>query len=156
MIEKFKRIVALVSCGLSLLFIFTLLSSCTTDMAASEVDSGQASLNQIRTVVTNLLDGPRTVSENQREYVSKYFSPKKDAKFDPETAKERVYVTIYILGNRRPYDIEVRAFVEKLTPDGYEDAGEDAKTAEQFAKSLKNRLNQSRANRNILDDFRPF
>ena len=46
--------------------------------------------------------------------------------------------------------------VERMTTDGYQEVGEDQSIAAKFAKQIETKLNQSRANRNIIDDFRAF
>ena len=72
------------------------------------------------------------------------------------TAKVRHYAVMTILGARRPYDIEIRAFVERKRGKEYDSQGEDSDVARRLAKELKDKLNQSRDNRNLIDDFRAF
>lgn len=128
---------------------------CATDEAITLSD-GEQSLAEIKKAIVGVMGDPRRVSENQREFTSQYFSKKADPSFDPEKSKERMFATMLVLGARRPYDIEIRAFVEKKIGKHYELSGEDTPTAKKLAKELKEKLNQSRDGRNIIDDFHAF
>jgi hypothetical protein len=137
-------------------FIFCLLAGCASDEAVTLTDGPEQSLAEIKKAIVSVMGDPRKVSENQREFTSQYFSKKADSNFDPEKSKERVFAKMTVLGARRPYDVEIRAFVEKRVGKHYEPDGEDTATAKKLAKELKEKLNQSRDGRNVIDDFHAF
>lgn len=137
--------------ALSLAFLLT---GCAN--TAVQLEEGEQSLAEIKRSIVAVMGDPRIVSENQREFTSQHFSRNADPKFNPQTSKERAYATFLILGTRRPYNVEIHVFVEKKSKKGYVKAGEDTHSAEKLAIELKNRLNQSREGRNLIDDFRAF
>jgi hypothetical protein len=115
------------------------------------------SLNDIRTAIQNVIGGkPRYISENFREIKSDYFSRKREIDFHPLYSKERSYAHFIILGERRPYDIKIIVYVESRTKAGFEQIGIDQSFARKVGKELLDKLNQSRDNRNVIDDFRSF
>lgn len=131
-----------------------LLVSCAT--GSYKVAELNQSLGDIKRAVTSVIGEPRVLSENQRTYLSQYFSRKPDPKFDPMKSSERMYAKIVILGDRRPYDIEIQVLVEERDESSYVSAGVDMDQAKKIAKDLRQKLNQSREGRNVIDDFRAF
>lgn len=130
------------------------LSACQTGGAM--IRDTPMSLGQIRTVTTTVIGDPRKTNENGHELESGYFDKKRKPLERPNEAKERYYVRVTILGDRRPYDIQVQCFVEARIPDGYEDAGEDDGLADEWAAEIKKALHESREKRNFIDDFKAF
>lgn len=120
------------------------------------ITESQHSIAEIRNAILFISGTPRSVSENQREYTSAYFSRKKDPRFDPLKARERLYAKFTILGDRRPYDIQVRVYVEERVDGGYDDVGLDDELSDQVANELKLRLSRGREERNAIDDMRVF
>ncbi|MCE3010518.1 MAG: hypothetical protein LW875_07895 [Proteobacteria bacterium] len=115
------------------------------------------SLMIIRQGIEGVMGGaPRWVSRNQREFHSHYFSRKEDPKFNPTTSRERVYAKFLVLGDRRPYNVEIEVIVQKRSPNGYETIGSDEKLALDLKRELKTRLHQSQDQMNVIDDFRAF
>jgi hypothetical protein len=139
---------------LSALFLVLSLGCATEETAI--ISDGEQSLAEIKKAIIAVIGEPRKVSENQREFTSQYFSKKEDPNFDPLKSKTRLFTTMAILGPRRPYDIEIRAFVEVKIKGSYEQDGEDSETAQKLAKLIQEKLNQSREGRNLIDDFRAF
>lgn len=138
----------------SILLLVIFLLGCATDSIL--VNEPEQSLAEIKKAVIAIMGEPRKLSENQRQFTSQYFSRTPDAKFDPLKSKERLYAVMTILGARRPYDVEIRALVEKRRGKTYEEVGEDVAMSKKLAKELQERLNQSRDGRNMIDDFRAF
>lgn len=120
------------------------------------ISEQNCSVSDIRKAVLATIGEPRTVSENERVYFSRYFSRKPDPKFDPKKSKERLFAKILILGDRRPYDISVEVIAEKLANGTYEESGFSAVDAKKLGVDLKKKLHQSLEGRNVIDDFRPF
>jgi hypothetical protein len=64
---------------------------------------------------------------------------------------------VTILGDRRPYDIQIEVVVEIRDKEGiYQVVERDDARAEKIAKDIQKALVQSRDNRNIIDDFKPY
>lgn len=111
-------------------------------------------------VAYELPTGLRTTSQNGREFFSKYFvldGPKYKLAGD---AVDRYTATITVLGDSRPYDIEIIVTHEKrvLRSSGfdYSEVGHDLMLARELEYKLKQELAKRREDRNIIDDFRVF
>lgn len=122
----------------------------------------ESSVADIRAAVSNSVPvGIRTVSPNGRELLSKHFLRGDGNKFRPATdAIERYYVKITILGDRRPYDVEIIVVHEKRVLRGetflYVTDYYDNILAKDLAKQIETDLAKRREDRNIIDDFRVF
>jgi hypothetical protein len=124
-------------------------------------------LANIQKAVANVIPGGiQESSVNQRELKSRYFLPKgKTTQYEyAEMAPRRAYAHVTILGDRRPYEVVVRVFIENRAgfgPGGrrdpiYDEAGQDDDLAAALAQGIKEQLIKGRENRNLIDDFRPF
>lgn len=140
--------------GAVYLFFLLLVSGCASSTYI--IDSQNYSLGELKKILIGLTGEPRKVSENQRTLYSRYFSRKNDPKFDPEKSAERLYAKIAILGDRRPYDVEVQVIIEAKDEKNYVDEGPDEIETNKLGRDIKIRLNQSREDRNVIDDFRAF
>lgn len=122
----------------------------------ASIDDANYSVGEIKQVVQSIVGDFRSQSQNQRTIYSKYFGDKKDKAFDEKKSKIRLYAIVMILGDRRPYDIDVEVVREKKTNEGYEDAGTDEMKAQEIAGEIVKRLHEGIENRNVIDDFRVF
>ena len=145
---------------LSILFAINL-SGCST--RAIIIKEQNRSLRVIQRIIqTNMPSGVRIVSSNSREYSSDYFAVGKDSHFNPSQSQYRSFAKVIILGDRRPYEISVQVYVEqrvdqnKETNGDYHIVGTDRKATEKIAKLIEDELDKSRAEMNVIDDFRPF
>ena len=109
--------------------------------------------------------GRRHVSRNAREFYSEYFIPKGPPKFwqkPQKNTKVRYYSVIKVLGDRRPYIVEVSVVVEKLQrsePNSrlkYEKVETHSGLAQEVLKYFRENLSKSLKDRNVIDDFRVF
>lgn len=131
------------------------LSGCGS--TAPKIEDSNQSINEIRQQIKSLVGNFRSVSRNQREILSGYFSERSDdGEFDPEKSKFRLWARFLILGDRRPYDIEIQVYREQRVNGKYQIVGPDQKMGQKLVQELKDKLNQSLENRNIIDDFRVF
>lgn len=120
-----------------------------------------ASLSDIRAVVGAILPiGLRAVSPNGRELVSKHFVVSKDRYKAAADAIERYYAQVTVLGDRRPYDVEILVAHEQRVLRGnafvYVIAGYDYDLARELEVKVRQELTKRREDRNIIDDFRVF
>lgn len=114
-------------------------------------------VSETRKVIVSVIGEPRVVSENGRDLFSHYYDRKGKEIAKMEMARERYSTQVTILGDRRPYDIQVQVLVEDRVPEGgFELVGRDDDKAAGLADKIKKALNQSRDSRNVIDDFRSF
>ena len=114
------------------------------------------SLRDLRQAIVAIAGEPRSISQNQREIYSDYFPREKSPDFNPNLAIERLFAKFTILGDRRPYNIIVEVYPEKLVSGRYERQRLDLEMSKRIARELRKFLVESPADRSILDSFRPF
>lgn len=142
------------------LFVFVLvltalLSSCTTGGVI--LRETPLNVSETRKVIVTIIGEPRLVSENGRDLYSKYYDKKDREITKMNMAKERYSTQITILGDQRPYDVQVQVLVENRDGEGgFELTDHDDERAAIISEKLKKALHQSRNGRNIIDDFRSF
>lgn len=140
--------------GLLSVLAAILMSGCRTGVILKETPLG---LSETRKAVVSVIGEPRLLSPDGRELFSKYYDKKNNLIGRLEMASERYYTLVSILGDRRPYDIQVEVIVEDRGEDGkfyFADKFDDK--AKPIAEKIKRALNQSLGNRNVIDDFRSF
>jgi hypothetical protein len=129
------------------------LSSCSSH---PRFETGQRSLIEIRQAISSIVGKPRQVSSSQRELWSYYFSRDMREDFDPEKAKQRFYAVITIFNDVRPYKVQVEVMSQRRIRGEFKDEGTDKELSYKIAEDIKNKLNESRDGRNVIDDFRAF
>lgn len=114
-------------------------------------------LSETRKAIVAAIGEPRLVSKNGRELYSECYNKKEQPIERMESAKERFSSHISILGDRRPYDLEVEVLVEERDDDGhFQVVDKDDSMAAPLAEKIKKELYQSLDERNLIDDFRSF
>lgn len=137
--------------------IFVLCVASCSSMGTVKVQGVDLPLTQIQTVVDQALPlGRRDISPNGREFFSNYFLPGGKKIVAAKDSSYRMYAQVKVLGDRRPYNIEVTVHRERKKNSQYERVGSDERTAKVLAKRIQNELNKRRGDRNIIDDFRVF
>lgn len=136
-----------------LLALYFGLVSCA---GGSRVEEQNRSLSDIRKVIIHVMGEPRSTTDDQRVYLSQYYGRKSDKKFDAQKSKIRQYTRIAIIGDRRPYDLNVQVIVEQKNGRLYEEVGTDDKESATIAQEIKSKLHQGLEDRNVIDDFRVF
>jgi hypothetical protein len=119
-------------------------------------------VSEIRSIVSSLFpEGVKSVSSNGRELTTKPFVFLADGSLKPYVqGADRYYAFITVLGDRRPYDLDVVVFQEKrVLRNGdaqFEPGGTDIRWAEVIAKKVQAELAKRRDDRNLIDDFRVY
>lgn len=133
-----------------------LLVGCAT--GASTINDLSMSISDLQRVVTDALPlGKRTESRNGREFYSNYFLVKKGEYEEALSTTKRNFAVITILGDRRPYQIEVVVIIEHRNQSGeFSKVGYDTGLARVITRRIQKTLHERRDNRNIIDDFRVF
>ena len=152
----FKRIL-LLSCVAAL---------CCATPGTVKIEQQNVPLNLLQEVaVRSLPAGRGRTSINGREFYSKFFVPEGRVRFwgkPKSNAKSRYYARIIILGDRRPYDVDIIVIKQELvkswgkSEQSFEDIGASQKYGHQFADYFKVNLTKSLKDRNFIDDFRVF
>jgi hypothetical protein len=134
-----------------------LLSSCATPGTATLSDLNYALADLQRLCINALPLGKRFESLNNREYYSEYFVTK-GGEFESAQGKNfRMTVHIILLGDRRPYKIQISVPVEKRMSNGhYQLVKYDEGLAKMISRRMSSALHKRRDDRNIIDDFRVF
>lgn len=120
-----------------------------------------APLIDIRSILINQLPiGQGAASSNGREFKSKYFVYSNEHFRSGDAAIDRYIAQFVILGDRRPYDVEVTVFHERRVLRGtqfvYSQLGLDPHLAQVLVQRLQEALSKRREDRNIIDDFRVY
>ena len=155
---------------LKLICLLIIPLGCTT-MSLNNLDYP---LLDIQRGVSNIIPkGVLKISPNGRTYTSKYFDPntidaERTTEADEEINRERATVIATILGDRRPYDVEISVVIEQdddgkktaknddFIEGAWSSVGADKGLAKYFRERLANYLARLERNKNIIDDFRPF
>ncbi|MBK9324708.1 MAG: hypothetical protein IPM97_17470 [Bdellovibrionaceae bacterium] len=139
-----------------ILLFFYILTGCQTQGVV--LRDTPLNISETRKAIASVIGQPRATSENGREMVSKYYDRKgtKDEE-QMKTVRERFSTHITILGDRRPYDIQIEVVVEIRDHDGkYQVVERDEARAQAISIEIQKALVQSRDNRNLIDDFRAY
>lgn len=130
---------------------------CVSKVAIMDVMAPLPTISAI--VINSLPGGAKKKSLNGREYTSGYFKPD-DMDENAEDDRLRSYAIVTILGERRPYSIDVRVFREvRERHEGvttYRVLGQDRRIADKLIKTIREALANRPEDRNIIDDFRVF
>lgn len=95
--------------------------------------------------------------DNGREVITGPLKIDPKDKTPRDQLRERCYMRIVIVGDRRPYDVLVEAYIERKTPEGkWEEEGLDEDLSHELAQELHKYLIESREHWNFIDDFRAF
>jgi hypothetical protein len=136
------------------IFLFTFAACAGKAVVMKDMDYSLAQLQKI--VSNNLPNGLRKTSPNDREFFSKYFIFHRGKIRDATGLNQRSYAHIYVLGDRRPYNIEVHVYTERVSKGYFSIVGEEKKLAVQISQHIREDLAKGRDNRNVIDDFKPF
>lgn len=132
-----------------------LLSSCRTGGVI--LRETPLNLSETRRVIVSVIGEPRTLSQNGRELTSRYYDKNGKNIDKMDMIKERYYTHVTVLGDRRPYDVQVQVLVEGRDEEaGFYLKERDDDKAAPIAEKIRQALNKSRDSRNVIDDFRSF
>lgn len=146
------------------LLLFTVavfLVSCSLFYKPLRIDEAHYPLAQLRqTALRTLPVGLRSSSTNGRELLSQYFVVKSGKYVDGINLPVRWSAKIVILGERRPYEVEIYVFRERRIESSggveYQIEDQDLRLAKRVKDELLKNLAQRREDLNIIDDFRVF
>lgn len=122
----------------------------------------ETSLFAIQKAVEAQLPGGRLKSEGAgREFVSRHLAISSSGKWREasDIDSSRFQISLVILGDRRPYTIEVTVNKEESTNkknSSYRSVGTDPQLAQQFIARVKEQLAKRQGERDVIDGFRVF
>jgi hypothetical protein len=132
------------------------LSSCATNQPGVLMSETPASMTDSRKAIISVIGPPRFISENGHELLSHYYDTR-GLNYEPgKSTRERFYTHVLILGDRRPYDIRIIVVVEEKQGAEFHLVGYDNEKAQRLSERIKKALTESRDNRNVIDDFKPY
>lgn len=136
-------------------------ASLTTPRYATRIANLDFPVGQLQKIVVgNLPTGLRMTSPNGREFFSRYYVIVGQKYKAASDSLDRFSAQIMVLGDRRPYDIEVSVIREQRVQRGtgfdYQVVGHDQDQAKKLADKIHDRLTKRREDLNIIDDFRAF
>lgn len=139
------------------IFFGLVVSGCTTPGTAV-IENQDRSIQDLSAIVIAALPvGKASVSQNGRTFTSVYFASKGGEFVEGNEAPVRAKAIIVILGDRRPYNIEVTVIQEKKTNTASYNRIENSDgLARVVIRRIQKALHERRDNRNVIDDFRVF
>jgi hypothetical protein len=140
----------------TLLAAALLWSGCVTRTPINDVMAPLASIRA--RIISVYPGGVRIQSENGRMITSHYYNPENpDSDEDADQMNERAFVVSTILGERRPYRIDVKGYIEtRLGRGRYSAPKRDQLVETQMIEQIKAALANRPEERSVLDDFRAF
>lgn len=139
------------------ILILVSLTRCVTKTPINDV---MVPLNSIREVIRATVPmGIKSESMNGRELKSGFFKSE-DFEEVSEDDRIRAYALVTILGERRPYQIDVkviRELRERVKGEvKFKSLGVDKRSTARLVEMIKEALANRPADRNVIDDFKPF
>lgn len=132
-----------------------MLTGCSTGEVIGDVDQSLSGIK--RAVKAAMPVGIRSVSENGREYFSEFFIVKGKKYFPAGKSNESWQAHVLILGDRRPYDIEVIVTqIARNSEQGISVLGQDKRLGRRLARDIRRLLSARKTDLNLIDDFRAF
>ncbi len=145
--------------------VFLILGACATWSSSYEVIRGvdvpRAEL--VRLIDRSLPLGRRAVQDQGRVSLSNYFVIGPGGLTSADDLPERFYAEITIVGDRRPYLLDIRVHREVRDPgrsgfghSEYVRKGSNRELAQLVKRRVQRSLSQRRGDFNLIDDFRAF
>jgi hypothetical protein len=133
------------------------LIGCSSHQTIEDVD---VNIADIKSSLVSFFKGKiSTKPSESRTLVSEPFRPRllggrvESLREDDEV---RVYSEITIVGNEKPYSLQVVVFAQEITKSGvWSDRGENVRLAKELSQALSEYLQKNR-NKNFIDHFRAF
>lgn len=140
----------------AVVFIFVFVGCASS--GSVELEKLNHSITDLSKVVIDVLPiRRRTQSANEREFFSEYYVIRNGEYEEAGASPIRTVAHISILGDRRPYTIQVQVILERRTSSGeYSFVKYDTAQARVLSRRIQSALHKRREDRNIIDDFRIF
>jgi hypothetical protein len=140
--------------------LIVLVAGCVS-MPSVQVEGLNRPLADLQKIAARSLPlGQRKISSNGREFYSNYFVALAHEFKPADSLSNRNFAQILVLGDRRPYAIQVvvyrEQFSNELSGGGYRTSGTDQTLAHVVLNKINRELNKRREDLNIIDDFRVF
>ncbi len=138
------------------------LSQISSNEVIRGVDIPRSDLNRI--VEASLPLGRRLSQDQGRVFLSNYFAVGEGRGLIPaDNLPERFFAEVAIVGDRRPYLVDIRVYKEVRRPqasglarDSYQRRGSNKEFAQLVRQRIEMNLSQRREGFNLIDDFRAF
>lgn len=131
------------------------LVSCASGPSIDGLDMSPGTIQEV--IEKNAPLAVRSVSSNGRVFLSTYFIGNYPMYIEATKKDPRYYAKVVLLGETRPYKVQINVFREVKFADGvYRVDGQDERQAREILKRIKQELALRRDNRNAIDDLRVF
>ena len=132
-------------------------ASITTPRYAATIKDLDKPLIDIQRLIARTLPiGLNYASPNGREMHSKHFIMDKGVAKAVGEVADRYVATVTVLGDRRPYTLEIVVARENRKEGKYRIVGYDIGMARQLERRIQQELAKRREDLNVIDDFRVF
>lgn len=122
-----------------------------------EKQNVNASIKGLMLAFDRATTGLRGKSANGRELVSRYQAPGSNSFDNAAMDKERAYSRLRILGDRRPYTLQIQHIIEKRKSDGvYELIRYDDIAAQEVLRKVLKELVTRPDREDFIDDIKAF
>jgi len=140
---------------LIIFILFSMMGCASREYTISDLNIPTPELQKI--VISSLPVGQNGESKSGRKFVSKYFKKEKGSFVESDSGSKRYFAEITILGDRRPYSIEVQVYLEqKDVGTNYVTKTLDKGMSRVIMRRIQYQLYKRRDDRNVIDDFRVF
>lgn len=143
------------------IYLLTMVSCASTKKAY--IEDMKTPIVRIKAAIkASLPMGKRTTEKGARIYYSNYFRNIKGQVIDAKRLSVRSYAKVTILGDRRPYSVEIEVIKQKKTgkDSNYNSIFKDVGRSKAFALAIRRKilkyLSKSRGGSDFIDDFRVF
>ena len=144
--------------ALVLVGVLAFLFGCSRGTISS--DPLDHSLNQVYWAVESSMSmGIQKYSENKRDITSRPFAVVQSAVAKKKNTHERGRAIVTILGQERPYTLEVVVEIERSEPDNnqeYSVIRYDEGLANKLLKDILAAIQKADRTKNVIDDFKSF
>jgi hypothetical protein len=146
------------STALTCLFTYSfILTSCSTPRGGVTTEELMRPISVLHRAVNSVMNGGiKSRSVNSRTYLSQFHAVGMDLNAGYKKKKERGQLEITILGDRRPYNINIIYRIESLVGSKFVFSRYDKSLASQYLSKLNEYLASRPEERDVIDGFKPY
>ena len=136
---------------------FCLLTSCGHSSKTATVKDVRRSISTIyQAIEYGLPGGVFKRSRNNRVFFGHYHPPRGNPNVDARRKINRAQAVVYIMNEKRPYDVVIDYRVERYSGGSYSVIDRDQSHAEKIKRKIQDYLVSRPDKRSMIDDFRAF
>ncbi len=125
-------------------------------MSPASLEDQNVSVSQIKNAVVSVAGDIRKLEGGGRIIYTTYFDRSRKILLFNEKPGVRYFSIVRVIGDRRPYDIDVEVVRETLVRGTYVETGSDEEIATAFSQDLAEKLKIEKTGKSVVDDFKAF